>query len=191
MIQDAIEATDFIQKNPSPLIIFLFITILIAFKGKDILYFFYEIRDLSKTRLINKLKTEIEISEIHENQEIKTLLIPYYNELQLQAIIGDPKCSSHIAKYILTRDEIHLAISRYKSSKNLIIFNSTHIHPILDGKFPAWRIHLNWIVGLIVYLFFSFFAAAPYFLYSFLNKESQIKILQQLSFTYALLFILL
>ncbi|MFX3621464.1 MAG: hypothetical protein ACE3JT_09560 [Acinetobacter radioresistens] len=182
MISDVIDTTTFLLKDSSPLVIFIFLTILVAYKGQNIINFFFEVKDLPKNRLVKKLKTEIEIGEVESgNSELKKLLGHYYKELQLQALIGDPNCSIDLAQYILTRQEIYLAISRYKISKDLIIFDQKKLKPIMSGKFPAWRIHTNWIVGLLIYLVTSLISALPYLYYSFLDSTSQLSVLKNLS----------
>lgn len=191
MVQEALETTKFFLDNPSPFVVVLFIVILIGYKGKDLLSFFLEIRDLSKKRLIEKLKTEIEIANLCDsNNDLKSTLAPYLSELQLQATIGDSTCSKQMAHYLLSREEVGTAIQRYKSTKSLLTWDNLKQLPKFDGRFPAWRIHLNWCVGLLIYLFFSFLAALPYFYYSLLNTKQQALLLQKISFGNVTLIIL-
>ncbi|MGF2881863.1 hypothetical protein VSN93_17675 [Acinetobacter johnsonii] len=183
MVQEALETTKFFLENPSPFVIVLFVFILVAYKGRDLLYFFFELRDLSKKRLIDKLKTEIEIADLYDgNDDLKTTLAPYFSELQLQATVGDSACTKQMANYLLTREEVGTAIRRYKSTKSLLIWDNQKKIPKFDGYFPAWRIHLNWFVGLLVYLFFSLLSAFPYFYYSLLSSEKQKALLHKVTF---------
>lgn len=191
MVPEALETTKFFIENPSPFVIVLFVFILVAYKGRDLIYFFFELRDISKKRLIDKLKTEIEIADLYDgNNDLKSTLTQYLSEIQLQATIGDSTCSKQMAHYLLTREEVGIAIQRYKSTKSLLTWDNLKQLPKFDGRFPAWRIHLNWFVGLLIYLFFSFLAALPYFYYSLLNTKQQALLLQKISFGNVTLIIL-
>ena len=183
MVPEALETTKFFLENPSPFVIVLFLFILVAYKGRDLLYFFFELRDLSKKRLIDKLKTEIEIANLYDgNDDLKKTLAPYFSELQLQATVGDSACTKQMANFLLTREEVGIAIRRYKSTKNLLVWDNQKKIPKFDSCFPAWRIHLNWLVGFLVYLLFSFLAAFPYFYYSVLSTEKQKALLHKATF---------
>lgn len=122
MVSEVIELTKFIADVKSTPLLMLCVFLLILFKSRSFIYFFLELKDLSKKRLLEKFEQESKLKDQNFlSQELKIDYLRYCEELQIHTIIGDRYCRPKMAAYILSRENISDAITKYLRVKDIIV----------------------------------------------------------------------
>lgn len=192
MVSEVIELTKYLTEKNSSSVIILCIILILAFKSRSLVYFFLEIKDLGKKRLLEKFERESKLKEhTFLSKDLNNDYLRYCEELQLHTIIGDKDCAPTMATYILSRENISDAISKYLRIKDIIKYDDVKKRPMTCTNFSKKREKLNAFGGFIFYLLFVFLAVSPYFLFTLLSKEDQQILINKLTFSHIIVLIFL
>ena len=162
-MSEFVEVFKMVLENPSPLVICVVVPVLVIYKSRDLLDIFFQLKDINKKRIIQRLE---ETKTLSEKNYLDSSLNRNYDRLceeaQIHAIIGCRYCSKEMAKYILTRKNISRAIRIYHRVKDNVEVKDGKIIPITPMK--NWRIKLNSYGGIFFYISFILLGAAPFIL---------------------------
>lgn len=192
MASEIIELTKYLAEAKSSSALLLFGFCIILFKSRSFIYFFLELKDLSKKRLLEKFEQESKLKDQNFlSQELKIDYLRYCEELQIHSIIGDRYCRPKMAAYILSRENISDAITKYLRVKDIVKYDDFKNRPVTTSKFNKFREKLNAIIGFILYISLASLALSPYFLYTLTSKEDQLIIISKLTLPHILVLIIL
>lgn len=192
MVSEIVELTKYLTEKNSSSVIILCIILILVFKSRSLVYFFLELKDLGKKRLLEKFERESKLKDqTFLSQDLNNDYLRYCEELQLHTIIGDKDCTPTMAAYILSRENISDAISKYLRIKDIIKYDDVKRRPVTCTNFSKKREQLNAFGGFIFYLLFVFLAVSPYFLFTLLSKEEQQILINKLTLSQVIVLILL
>lgn len=162
-MSELVEIFKIVLENPSPLFMGMFVSVLVIYKSKDILGVFFDIKDMKKKRIIQKLEENKTLSEMNYlNPNLKTHYERLCEEAQIHAIIGCQYCSKEMAQYIMSRKNISCAIRVYHRIRDEVEVRAGSVVPVVRMK--SWRIKLNSYGGIFFYVMSILLGAAPFLL---------------------------
>ncbi len=162
-MSDFVEVFKMVLENPSPLVICVVVSVLVIYKSRDLLDIFFQLKDINKKRIIQRLE---ETKTLSEKNYLDSSLNRNYDRLceeaQIHAIIGCQDCSKEMAQYIMSRKNISGTIRIYHQVKDRIKIKAGEVVPckirsekrIKTYKFLGWLTY--WILGCIGTLFLTF-----------------------------------
>lgn len=162
-MSEFVEIFKIILENPSPLMIGAVVSILFIYKSKDLLEIFFQIKDIKKKRIIQKLEETKNLYEMNYlNSNLKKNYERLCEEAQIHAIIGCQFCSKEMAEYIMSRKNISRAVRIYHRIMDEVQVKDGKIVPVVVMK--KWRIKLNSYGGIFFYVSTILIGAAPFLL---------------------------